>query len=115
MLVIPDTNVLFADPFLEGPLIRTILASESRTNLRLVIPEVVIDELRGHVEERLRKTVDAVNKSRRDYSWLSGSHPNTVKLAIGQRQRRTVLDRFDQLVQRLRNEGRILGYPKVTP
>ena len=115
MLVIPDTNVLFADPFLAGPLIRTILAAENRTNLRLVIPEVVIDELRGHVEERLKKNVDAVSKAQRDYSWLSGSHPNAVRLAIGPKQRRIVLDRFDQLVQRLSEEGRILEYPKTTP
>ena len=55
MLVIPDTNVLFSDPFLEGPLIRTIVAAEIQAGIRLVIPEVVIDELRNHVEERLIK------------------------------------------------------------
>ena len=114
MLVIPDTNVLFADPFLEGPLIRTILAAESRTNLRLVIPEVVIDELRGHVEEKLNETIDNTSRVRRDYARLMGVEPYSVNLMIDATQRQAVLDRFDQLVQRLNSGGRILRYPEVS-
>ena len=115
LLIIPDTNVLYADPFLEGPLVRTILAAEGRTNVRLVIPETVVDELRGHVEEDLKQTVDDADKVRRDYARLGGVNPYSVNMMIDSDQRQVVLDRFERRVQQLAAEGRILGYPSVSP
>ena len=115
LLVIPDTNVLFSDPFLERPSIKTILAAENQTGIRLVIPEVVIDELRNHVEEQLEETVKAADKVRRQYSRLSGLEPYAVDLRIGKDQRRAVLDRFERRIQQLDKEGRILKYPSMSP
>ena len=115
MLVVPDTNTLYADQFLEGPLVRTILAAEGRTNLRLAIPEVVLDELRGHIERELKKTVDDASKVRRDYARLRGVDPYLVNVMIDSDQRRAVLDRFEQRVKQLAEEKRILGYPSISP
>ena len=111
----PDTNVLFSDPFLEKPLIKTILAAESQTDIRLVIPEVVVDELRNHVEERLDETVKAADGVRRKYAGLRGVEQYSVDFMIDADQRQAVLDRFEQRMQQLDYEGRILKYPSTSP
>ena len=115
MLIVPDTNVLFSDPFLEKSLIMTILAAEDQTGIRLVIPEVVVDELRNHVEERLDATVKAVDRARRQYAGLRGVEPFSVHLMIHADQRQAVLDRFERRIQQLDKEGRILPYPSPSP
>ena len=115
MLVMPDTNVLFSDLFLEGALIKTILAAETQADIRLVIPEVVVDELRNHLEERLEATVKTANEVRRQYAGLSGLDPYAIDFMISSDQRRAVLDRFDRRIQQLSKEGRILKYPSPSP
>ena len=115
MLIIPDTNILYSDPFLEGVQVRTILAAESHTDIRLVVPEVVVDELRNHVEERLRETIKNADKVRRDYANLSGLDDYSVNIMISADQRKAVLDRFDRRIQQLAEEGRILSYPVQSP
>ena len=115
MLIIPDTNVLYSDPFLEGPLIRTILAAESHTGIRLVIPEIVVDELRNHVQERLETAITDADKVRRDYARLSGLNPYSVDFMVSSDQRKVVIDRFDRRIQQLAEEGRILNYPSPSP
>ena len=115
MLIMPDTNVLYSDPFLERSLIKTILAAEYDTDIRLVLTEVVVDELRNHVEERFEKTAKAANAVRRDYADLSGADFDQVEFAIDPDQKRAVLDRFDRRIAQLDQEGRILGYPSPSP
>ena len=114
LLIVPDTNVLFTDLFLEGSLIRTILAAETHTDLRLVVPEVVLDELRGHVEQELKTTAASAAKLRRDVASLMGTDPHSIDLILDAHQTQYVLDRFDQTVQRLDSEDRILSYPTVS-
>ena len=111
MIVIPDTSALFSDPFLEGALVKTILVAEDHMDIRLVIPTIVVDELRNHVEERLAASVKAADKVRRDYAWLSGLDPDSVEIKISSDQRKAVLNRFDLRIQQLAREGRILNYP----
>ena len=115
MLIMPDTTVLFSDLFLERPVVMTILAAENQTGIRLVIPEVVVDELRNHVEERLDATVKATDKVRRQYVGLSGLEPYSVDLMIDADQKQAVLDRFERRIQQLDKEGRILTYPSPSP
>ena len=111
ILIIPDTNVLFSDPFLEGAQVKTILAVEDHTDIRLSIPELVIDELRNHIEKRLASTVNRADKLRRDYATLSGLNPHLIDIRISQDQREIVLSRFEERIQQLTDEGRVLGYP----
>ena len=115
MLVLPDTNVLFSDPFLEGAQVRTILAAENYTDLQLVIPQLVVDELRNHVEKRLKAIIDDVDKVRRDYAKLSGFHPYYLTSMIDAGKKQAVLDRFEKRIQQLETEGRILCYPSMSP
>ena len=114
-IIIPDTNVLYSDPFLEGALIRTILAAESQTDIRLVIPEVVVDELRNHVEEELNDTLKSAAKVRRDVARLSGLSQYAVDFNMSPEQREAVLDRFDRRIGQFAREGRILMYPSASP
>ena len=115
LLVIPDTNVLFSDQFLEGVLVNTILAAEDRSDIRLVIPEVVADELRNHVEERLEATIKNADRLRHDFAKLSGLSPYAIDIIINFEQRKAVLDRFESRIQQLAKEGRILKYPSPSP
>ena len=114
IFLVPDTCVLFGDPFVEGPTAKTILAAENETGIRLVIPEIVVDELRRHVEERLSEAVQGAEKARREYAKLSGVAPYMVDLSISVSQRKAVLERFEQRFQHLTKEGRILKHPNVT-
>ena len=115
LLVIPDTNVLFSDPFLEGAVVQTILAAEVRSDVRLVIPELVVDELRNHVEEKLEAMIKDADKLRRDYATFSGRSPDSVDIIISLDQKKAVLDRFEGRIQQLAKEGRILKYPSPSP
>ena len=114
MLIIPDTNALYADKFLEGPLVDTILAAESHTDIRLVIPAVVVDELRNQVEEDLDAVIKSTDKARRDYAELRGVASYLVDLYLYPDHRKAVLDRFEQRVEQLDKEGRILKYPATS-
>ena len=93
----------------------TILAAENQTDIRLVIPEVVVDELRNHVEERLDTTVKAADKVRRQYAELRGLEPYSVDFIIDADQKQAVLDRFERRIQQLDKEERILTYPAPSP
>lgn len=115
MLVLPDTNILFSDPFLEGAQVSTIFAAENYTDLQLVIPRMVVDELRNHVEKRLKTIIDDVDKIRRDYAKLSGFHPFYLNSMIDADKKQAVLDRFEKRMQQLETEGRILSYPSMSP
>ena len=115
MLIVPDTNVLFSDPFLEGALVKTIIAAENHADIQLVIPELVVDELRNHVKERLETAIKDADRVRRDYARLSGANPYSVDLMISVDQRKAVMDRFDRRIQQLSREGRILSYPSPSP
>ena len=114
-LVVPDSTSLYSDPFLEGPLIRTILAAEDKAGVRLVIPEVVIAEIRNQVQERTQKNAQDVKKAQHEYAQLSGISPCEFDFCISQKEQQAVLDRFDRRVEQLAAEGRILKFPSITP
>ena len=100
---------------MEGPQVKTILAAESQADIQLVIPEVVVDELRHDVEERLERAVKDAAKVRRDYARLSALSPFAVDLHISSDQVQKVLDRFDLRFGQFASEGRILKYPTASP
>lgn len=114
MLIIPDTNVLYSDPFLEKPLIMTILAAEGQTGIRLMIPEIIVDELRNKVRQRLNEAVKAADDARRLYDGLRGLESHSVNLMISADQRQAVLDRFERRIRQLEKEDRILVYPSTS-
>ena len=115
LLVIPDTNILYSDLFLEKPLIKTIIAAEERAGVKLVIPAVVIDELRNKVIERLKETISNGEKASREFAELSGRMDYQGKFHVNVMERQAVLDRFEQRVKQLTKEGRVLAYPVISP
>lgn len=115
LLVVPDTNTLYSDPFLEGPQIKTILAAEDHTGTRLGIPKAVVDELRNQVTERIERAAKDASDLRRRYAQLSGLSPYALGMRISADDAQRVLDRFHQRFKGLASEGRILDYPTVSP
>ena len=115
MLVVPDANVLYSDPFLERPLLRTILAAENLTDIRLGLPEVVVDELRRQVEMRVENVVRNAAKVRRDYAALAALDVYAVDFYITSDQRQAVVDRFNQRMDQIAAAGGILAYPSASP
>ena len=114
LVVIPDTNVLYPDPFLEKPLVRTIMAAEEHAGLKLVIPEVVVDELHNCVAKRLDKIIGAGEKASREFSELSGRMGYQGTFHVGVMERHAVLDRFERRMNQLDREGRVRKYPCVS-
>ena len=115
LLVIPDTNALYSDLFLEGPRIKTILAAEAMTGLRLMIPKIVVEELRHKVEERLQQNIKDVDNVRRELANLLGVGSFEVELNVYAEQCSAVMDRFEARIVELREQGRILEYPEASP
>lgn len=114
MLVVPDTNAVHQDPFFEKGHITTIIANEEVARIRLMIPEVVVDELRGHVEEQLNDLEKRERSLYQEFASISGQ-THSHNLHITPEQKRAVLDRFDQRIKQFREEGRILAYPSISP
>ena len=69
-IVVIDTNILMADFTLQGAGIRSLFEGASRCNLRVVVPELVIDELIGNYSQRLNKVFGTLSKVRSDLSRL---------------------------------------------
>lgn len=117
LIIVPDSNILYFDPFLERPRIRTILAAESQGDLRLAVPAVVLDELRNQVKDKLNKTIANVDKARQNLAELKGLfgfNSYQVDLSIDAEQRRAVMERFDHRREQLDAEQRILSYPSAS-
>lgn len=113
MLVIPDTNALFSDPFLEKPLTTAIMAAEERADIRLVVPEVVVDELRGQVEREMKELGNNERNLRRKLARLSGqTHSHNSHITPEQNQ--SVMNRFEKKIEQLVKEDRILSYPSIS-
>lgn len=116
MLIVPDTSVLYnhGDLFFEKRLITAILDAEEVEGIKFMIPEVVIDELRNHVEEKADEAIGAVNKSHSQIDSLVG-HNRYTDGCITSHQKQDILDRFEERVKQFVKEGRILCYPSTSP
>ena len=114
MQIIADTNALYSDLFLEGASVRTLRAAENQAGIRLLIPEVVVEELRHHVEDRLATITNKANSARRQFIELAGFDNTDVGFTVDSDQRQQILGRFDRRVHRLNEEGRILAYPDTS-
>lgn len=114
MLVVPDSNIMYPDLFFESDAITTILNAEEVEGIKFMIPEVVIDELRNHVEERADEAIGDVNKSHSQIDSLVG-HNRYTDGCIASHQKQDILDRFEERVNQFLEEGRILAYPSISP
>jgi hypothetical protein len=60
--IVPDANVLFADPFFQSVAARTILSATQFMDIGIVIGEITLDEVRNIVNEQLRTIVKDLGK-----------------------------------------------------
>ena len=111
LIIILDTNVLYSDPFFEKSRIQKIIAAEKRTDLKLMVPEVVADELQNIVQEKVDEVIDDGRKLNRKFADISGSKDDESVGHITPEQQQAVLDKFEQRRKQLSQEGRILKYP----
>jgi hypothetical protein len=61
--IVPDANVLFADPFFQSVAAKTIISATQFMDIGLVIGEVTFDEVRNIVNEKLRAIVSDLGKA----------------------------------------------------
>ena len=114
LFVVPDSNTLFSDLFLEHPPVATILSAETTADVRLLLPSVVVDELRHHLEERLRKLAADARKHHRDLARLTGRERNPMQHEVTPDFTRTIMGRFDDRMQQFSSDGRVLPYPNIS-
>ena len=112
--VVPDTNVLFSDLFLEQPSLSTIRETEQAVDLRVLFPAVVIDELRNKLEERLDQLDKDAGKLRHDLTRLTGTRIGPLDFEVASRGRRFISDRFERRILQLHEEKRVIPYPSTS-
>ena len=115
LFVVPDSNTLYSDLFLEHPPVTTILSAETTADVRLLLPVVVVDELRNHLEERLDKLTEEARKHQRDLARLAGEQGNSIHFEVTLEVRRSIMGRFDGRMEQFVKEERVLPYPKIPP
>ena len=115
IFVVPDSNTLYSDLFLEHPPLSVILSAEATADVRLLLPAVVVDELRHHLEERLDGLFQAAKKHQRDLARLASGQVSSINLHVTSDAKRSILDRFDNRMQQFATEGRVLPYPTIPP
>ena len=114
VFVVPDSNVIYTDPFFDRPLVRTFLAAEETSGLRLMIPAVVIDETRNQIKLDLFALVRAAASQLQDFRSSAGMSPGHIDLQETMYDKQAYLERFDRRIQQFREAGRILEYPSAT-
>ena len=65
-----DTSVAMAESFLKSPYCEAFLKACSILQYNVVIPEIVIDELKGNFPKKLAEKVDSFEKSKKELSKL---------------------------------------------
>ena len=109
--IVPDTNVLYSDLFLEQPSLSTIRETEQAVDVRILFPSVVIDELRYKLEERLDQLDKDAGKLRQDLTRLTGTLIGPLDFEVASRGRRFISDRFERRILQLHEEKRVIPYP----
>ena len=115
LLIVPDTEALFDDKLLESWRIKAILAAESNTGLRLSVPEVVWDELRGQIQRRSDALNQEITKLFNKLSDTKGLFDSAEAFLITDERLCNTLDKFDKKREEFNLTGRILSYPSVSP
>lgn len=68
LYILIDTNIYLSDPLLRGKQLSTLLAFTSRTNSRIIVPDVVLREVIKNYNERVDK----------DFSTITDRYPEAV-------------------------------------
>ena len=113
LFVVPDSNALYSDLFLEHPPLSTILLSEQMADVRLLLPAVVVDELRQHLRERIENVAEDARKYQRGLTRLAGRERSSINLGVTLEDKQFFIDRFETRMQQFAIEQRVLPYPNI--
>lgn len=111
--IIPDANVLFADPFLHSVAAKTILAAAQFMEIELIVADVTFDEVHNIVNEQLHGIVSEVNKVI--------ARAKVLKLETGVNQysliynSKKALEAWEEQWETLKKESTSLPYPSIDP
>jgi hypothetical protein len=112
IIFIADANVFWADPNLSGEDWMLITEFVQRQEGKLIVPQVVIDEVVNNFRKQITGAVSAASKARSDISRLTGKQvPATLKID-SEKEARDYETRLKYILNTLRAE--ILPYPKVS-
>ena len=104
-----DTNVIINEGFLKSTWAEAILKNENVFDIKILIPEVVIDEAKRNFASKLQKKITKYKESRKDLNRFTNL-PD-VPLSLD-----NVIDDYNKFLDNLLDEGEItiLPYPETS-
>lgn len=109
MKVIIDSNILISDIRLNSPDSKTLLEASKLKKVTLSIPQIVLDEVINHVEERLKLVKSKVEKERKTLTQFVGKAPE-FNFSVEKS-----LNEYKELIEQKIKENNIdiIPYPKT--
>ena len=111
MIIVLDTSIVIKEGYLRSSIASSLLKSLRFLGLRLVIPQVVVDETRGRHRLELSAKYENYCKVRKDINRLVGR--SLISDFSVQKEQKQFVQWLDSLLQDYRAE--ILPYPKLKP
>ena len=109
--IVPDANLLFGDLFFRSVTAQTIIAAVKFTDIKLVVGDITIDELRNIAKERLDETVRELNRVARKAEALELKTGIQI-LSLGYESKQA-MEAWEKRWASLREVSPALPYPKV--
>ena len=109
--IVPDTNVLFSDPFFRSVTAKTIIATVKFTDIQLVFADITIDELGNIVKEQIDEVVSELNRVARKAEALELKAGIQV-LILGY-ESKEAMKAWEKRWASLRSTSLALPYPEV--
>ena len=113
ILAIPDSNALWADPFLQGVIAQSISLASEHLDISLMIAELVGDELKNIVHTRLQDTNLELGKLTHDAQVLKLAVTFPLRWELS-KLAHEALDEFDTFLQSHNDKNGSLQYPTVS-
>lgn len=109
--VVPDANVLYGDPFLRSVTAQAIISASKFIDIKLVVGDITVDELRGLLTEQLKTAVRTLGDAIRRAELLEFETGVSV-LGFGHKSRE-VIKAWEERWTSLRGVLPIMPYPTV--
>ena len=89
---------------------RTLLAAEGSTAVSLLIPRVVIDELRRQVVETIDEVRGQAARDMKQFAQPARCQSGVDQFEVSLEDKKAIMARFDRRIRQFSDEGRILEY-----
>ncbi len=112
MKVILDTNVVIADYRLNNPNSKVLLEAAKKGDVEIIIPELVLDEIRNKYRQHLSKSIAILNSKVDDITKKTGRE---VDSKIGKRKLELFISEYNKFLEELIDELNIntIEYPII--